>query len=474
MFNNPLNRKYQTGGSVEDEGFYSWLKSNVKEFKDYSIDQIKEGVRKMEQTEEGRKASASLKKSYKEYKRSKPSTKSKFADGGKMQSFICKHAYGGNVDCGCDGMVVKGRFGIDEIPVARDSTVTTNGVVLYPSNTIKAPDNTLVKVTYGHDKDGQWFRKEEDSNGVRILGGYKHNNKWIPDGDIVYGPGTYVYDDAIKSSNKASTKQRSVSHHVPKGADGLPRLSRRDALDTALAQNEDAPSMGTIRRTYRDLKREGLLNGLGWRARRDYARQNLIGNYIAPEQETEPVLTRRQAIAGAMQGLSNGDNRITRQQARIALANARLGLRNNTDLRGRELTQAARRMVGLPQQAPVPELQSFSIPTVEIPTVDMPNIEITEPDVDFDMSNNMINGVDLSHLGFNDAFRTARNSGLDSFFYNGQLKNTKLASELPITGTTTETTTETTNPRTIYTRRNSRNNDFWSTLFSNLSKPGSR
>jgi hypothetical protein len=161
-----------------------------------------------------------------------------------------------------------------------------------------------------------------------------------------------------------------------------------------------------------------------------------------------------------MQGLSNGDNRITRQQARIALANARLGLRNNTDLRGRELTQAARRMVGLPQQAPVPELQSFNIPTVEIPTVDMPNIEITEPDVDFDMSNNMINGVDLSHLGFNDAFRTARNSGLDSFFYNGQLKNTKLASELPVTGTTTETTTETTNPRTIYTRRNSRNNDF--------------
>ena len=38
MFNNPLNKKYQTGGSVEDEGFYSWLKSNVKEFKDYSIE----------------------------------------------------------------------------------------------------------------------------------------------------------------------------------------------------------------------------------------------------------------------------------------------------------------------------------------------------------------------------------------------------------------------------------------------------
>ena len=79
MFTNPLNRKYQTGGSIDDEEFYRWLKSNVKEFKDYSIEQIKEGVRKMEQTEEGRKASTSLKKSYDEYKKSKSSSKSKFA-----------------------------------------------------------------------------------------------------------------------------------------------------------------------------------------------------------------------------------------------------------------------------------------------------------------------------------------------------------------------------------------------------------
>lgn len=187
MFTNPLNRKYQTGGSVDDEGFYSWLKTNVKEFKDYSIDQIKEGVRKMEQTEEGRKASASLKKSYEEYKKSKSSAKSKFADGGKFQDFICKHKRGGNVDCGCGGMVIRGQEGIESIPTPKDSTVNRAGFVVYPAFKETLPTGEIVETAYGHDKDGQWVQRRRWSDGgYTYLGGYNDNGQFRRDGDISY------------------------------------------------------------------------------------------------------------------------------------------------------------------------------------------------------------------------------------------------------------------------------------------------
>ena len=139
------------------------MKTNVKEFKDYSIDQIKEGVRKMEQTEEGRKASASLKKSYEEYKKSKPSMKSKFADGGKFQDFICKHGRGGDIGCNCGGgTVVRAAEGIDDIPTPKDSTITSNGYVIYkPSVKEVAPNGESVVITYGHDPNGQWARRME-------------------------------------------------------------------------------------------------------------------------------------------------------------------------------------------------------------------------------------------------------------------------------------------------------------------------
>lgn len=165
MFTNPLNRKYQTGGSVDDEEFYSWLKTNVKEFKDYSIDQIKEGVRKMEQTEEGRKASASLKKSYEEYKKSK----SKFADGGKFQDFICKHARGGNVDCGCGGMVIRGEDGIDGVPDGfLQSDTPVHAAALAAKKTVRLPWFGIGRRRVGATIDqngGKHFYEWGDING---------------------------------------------------------------------------------------------------------------------------------------------------------------------------------------------------------------------------------------------------------------------------------------------------------------------
>lgn len=114
MFNNPLNRKYQTGGPAptdderkDMEDFITWIKSNVEGFKDKSTKEIAQSISDMAKSEEGKKSVQNL---YSKYQKSKKQ-KSRFANGGKMQSFICKHAHGGNVDCGCGGMVVRAEPG---------------------------------------------------------------------------------------------------------------------------------------------------------------------------------------------------------------------------------------------------------------------------------------------------------------------------------------------------------------------------
>ncbi len=227
MFNNPLNRKYQTGGSVEDEGFYSWLKSNVKEFKDYSIDQIKEGVRKMEQTEEGRKASASLKKSYEEYKKSKSSTKSKFADGGKMQSFICKHAHGGNVDCGCGGMVVRAAKG-KQLPDGNIFSGWTRNVRRW----INLPDGSTQSVETIVSPDGQTGYERIITDRSRM-----QNRNGMAVRDTSYNGGAYIdgnlYIDASQdlTSQEKSDLNAYLDNKPQSKQEGGPVLTRRQARE---------------------------------------------------------------------------------------------------------------------------------------------------------------------------------------------------------------------------------------------------
>ncbi len=182
MFTNPLNRKYQTGGSAptddqkkDMQGFVTWIKSNVEGFKDKSEQEIAKSLSDMAKSDEGKKSVQDL---YSRYQKSKKQ-KSKFADGGKFQDFICKHGRGGNVECGCGGMVIRGAEGIDDIPTPKDSTVTSNGYVIYkPSVKEVAPNGESVVITYGHDPNGQWARRMEWANGgTSILGGYNNNGK---------------------------------------------------------------------------------------------------------------------------------------------------------------------------------------------------------------------------------------------------------------------------------------------------------
>lgn len=309
MFTNPFNRKYESGGSVQNKANSLVEKASknsgvsVKELtnkmNEFSSDEAKGGAfaeliksaASDEDTKERREAVASLKAMFKK--------STKFADGGKFQDFICKHGRGGNIDCGCGGMkVVRAAEGIDDVPTPKDSTVTSNGYVIYkPSIKEVAPNGESVIITYGHDPNGQWARRMEWTNGgTSILGGYNNNGKWVSEGDVTYGP-TSEFAKAflspmVRMSKYEDRPQSKEDGGILKGEDGLitslnssernnraNRWTRREALNVAQAGNEDNPDRATLRKVYRGLKREGLENGLGWRARRDDARRRLVGGY---------------------------------------------------------------------------------------------------------------------------------------------------------------------------------------------------
>lgn len=312
MFTNPFNKKYQTGGSAptddqkkEMQGFVTWIKSNVEGFKDKSEQEIAKSLSDMAKSDEGKKSVQDL---YSRYQKSKKQ-KSKFEDGGKFQDFICKHARGGSVDCGCGGMVIRGAEGIDDVPTPKDSTVTNNGYVIYkPSVKEVAPNGESVVITYGHDPNGQWARRMEWANGgTSILGGYNNNGQWVSEGDVTYGP----------------TSEFAKAFLSPKA-----RMSRY----------EDRPQS----------KQEG------------------------------GELTRKQARI-----LSEHNKGFNRGQFQLAMANADAALRANTDLRGRELRQAKRRMVAgiTPIERTVamesaPAEVAVSLPTTETISNLNPNLEL--------------------------------------------------------------------------------------------------
>lgn len=116
MFTNPLNRKYQIGGQISEneksdmKEFVAWLKSNKEGFKDKSDNEIAQAIVDMSKSENGRESAKKLYKEFKDFK----NKKSKFEDGGKFQSFICKHGRGG-VNCGCNGTVIRAYDG-EQIP----------------------------------------------------------------------------------------------------------------------------------------------------------------------------------------------------------------------------------------------------------------------------------------------------------------------------------------------------------------------
>lgn len=111
MFKNPL--KYQQGGQLNQEqqqmlaAFIDWLPKRVKEFEGMQPEAIVQALDGMSKTPEGQKQV----QAYVEQFQNEMNGVASHKLGGKIQDFICKHAKGGHVGCGCtkkgeDGLVV--------------------------------------------------------------------------------------------------------------------------------------------------------------------------------------------------------------------------------------------------------------------------------------------------------------------------------------------------------------------------------
>lgn len=200
MFTNPLNRKYQTGGKISKQqyakAFVSWLKTNKDEFKDKSESEIVQAISDMSKSKDGKKATASLRMEFEknnpEYKDVLDDSKtenapkkedtseeqeSKFADGGKMQYFICKHSRGGNVNCGCGGNVIRGEDGLPDIdPNSREARQAKRRAK-------RAPDLNGVarrSTSYIETPQGKWGFEEGDVNGNTTETYFFAPNRSIP------------------------------------------------------------------------------------------------------------------------------------------------------------------------------------------------------------------------------------------------------------------------------------------------------
>lgn len=302
MFTNPFNKKYQDGGSAptddqkkEMQGFVTWIKSNVEGFKDKSEQEIAKSLSDMAKSDEGKKSVQDL---YSRYQKSKKQ-KSKFEDGGKFQSFICKHGHGG-VNCGCGGgKVVLGEEGLPRIDENNriDNITGKKYQEVLPDGTIKQtltkeePDKTtsytILEITPQQDSLFRTWNTRygnDNINTYRPASQYRWYHKLNP--FVSIAPNNWI------ESFKQNFVQSEEDGGILKGQDGLitslnssernnraNRWTRREALNVAQAGNEDNPDRATLRKVYRGLKREGLENGLGWRARRDDARRRLVGGY---------------------------------------------------------------------------------------------------------------------------------------------------------------------------------------------------
>lgn len=120
MFKNPL-RKYQQGGAAPTAdqqkllaAFIEWLPKRVKEFQGMQPEQIAQALDGMTKTPEGQKQVQQLMQQFQQ--ELQQGGQPAFRNGGKIHDFICKHAKGGSVDCGCGGIKVqKGQDGLQKV-----------------------------------------------------------------------------------------------------------------------------------------------------------------------------------------------------------------------------------------------------------------------------------------------------------------------------------------------------------------------
>lgn len=120
-----------------------------------------------------------------------------------------------------------------------------------------------------------------------------------------------------------------------------------------------------------------------------------------------------------------GNESFSKDQARTAWDSQILALRNNANLRGKELRKQAYMNI-LNSGAQMPELDS----NIEIQDDVLPEITFAQPDT---LQNTPVIAKRMSYKPqyktFGEAWRAARNAGLKEFEWNGKRMNTMTAEE---------------------------------------------
>ena len=169
MFKNPL-KKYQTGGQLNLEqqqmlaAFIEWLPKRVKEFQGMKPEAIAQALDGMSKTPEGQKQVQKLMQQFQQ--ESQQSVAPTFKQGGKIRDFICKHAKGGTVDCGCGGTKIRsGQEGGNSVfkTIARTTPIgrfvfPTNPLIIAQRNAQRVPDLENItdrKIGFATDDTGK-------------------------------------------------------------------------------------------------------------------------------------------------------------------------------------------------------------------------------------------------------------------------------------------------------------------------------
>lgn len=297
-----------------------------------------------------------------------------FKCGGKMEYLLSKFGNGGSMDCGCNKKQEGGYIGFKSLP----SRIFNEKGMLIGYN------NNPTTIDYINSR--------------------KNDRVWT------------VQEPTLQSRINNTTNQSKMLWNP----ESLPETYGNTS---AFLMTEDLENPGS----------KLTLTNLGIKpsVRRKTLVETGDQDYVKMQDGGGISLTRRQA-----KDLSKLNNNYNNQQFRTAMANAKQGLRNNTDLTGKDLRNQAKLMVsGLNLNNAKPTITST--PTTVALNVQTPILSAPSQPSTL-LTREIQPGYD--NMTFGNAFNAARQNGEKIFTWKGKKYNTNLA--IPQTTITTPSTNQ--------------------------------